>query len=226
MSVAGASVAGADVGEKREAILDAALALFCERTYDGTPVPLVAERAGVAVGTIYRCFADKEALVNAVYRRAKSDMRAELTRDVVAGLDAREEFHRWWRGLWRFATEQPLAFRFLETHHHEAYLDAESHAVGEAINRDAAAVRAAGAGGGGDAADGAGAADRAGLRRVHRDGEGGGGGRAGAVAEGARCLGGGGVGDAGGEVRDAGASGRSRSAVLQCPLARTLHHLF
>ena len=65
-------------------------------------------------------------------------MRAELTRDVVAGLDAREEFHRWWRGLWRFATEQPLAFRFLETHHHEAYLDAESHAVGEAINRDAA----------------------------------------------------------------------------------------
>jgi AcrR family transcriptional regulator len=137
MAVAGAP-AGAEVVAKRDAILDAALALFCERTYDGTPVPLVAERAGVAVGTIYRCFADKEALVNAVYRRAKTDMRAELTRDVVAGLDAREEFHRWWLGLWRFATERPLAFRFLETHHHAAYLDAESHAVGEAITRDAA----------------------------------------------------------------------------------------
>jgi AcrR family transcriptional regulator len=124
---------------KRDAILDAALALFCERTFDGTPVPLVAGRAGVAVGTIYRCFADKDALVNAVYRRAKTAMRAELARDLAAGLTPREEFHRWWAGLWRFATEQPLAFRFLETHHHAAYLDEESHAVAETITRDAAA---------------------------------------------------------------------------------------
>ena len=33
--------------EKREAILDAALELFAQRTFDGTPVPLIEERAGV-----------------------------------------------------------------------------------------------------------------------------------------------------------------------------------
>ena len=39
-------VRGADTA-KRDASLDAALALFAERTFEGTPVPLIAERAGV-----------------------------------------------------------------------------------------------------------------------------------------------------------------------------------
>lgn len=115
---------------KREAILDAALALFCEHTYDGTRVPLVAERAGVGAGTIYRYFEGKEALVNAVYRRAKAAMKAALVDSAPAGGQPRDEFSHWWRGLWRFATAEPQAFAFLETHHHAPYLDAESHAVG------------------------------------------------------------------------------------------------
>ena len=42
--------------DKSTAILEAALALFAERGYDGTPVPLIAEKAGVGAGTIYRYF--------------------------------------------------------------------------------------------------------------------------------------------------------------------------
>src|SRR6185369_16360221 len=60
-----------DSGDKRERILDAALSLFAERGFHGTPVPLVAERASVGAGTIYRYFASKEALVNALYQRWK-----------------------------------------------------------------------------------------------------------------------------------------------------------
>ena len=52
---------------KHEAILDAALALFVERGYHGTAVPAIAERAGVAAGTIYHHFESKEQLVNAVF---------------------------------------------------------------------------------------------------------------------------------------------------------------
>ena len=58
--------------DKREAILDAALDLFAQRGFHGTAVPAVAERARVGAGTIYRYFASKEALVNAVYQRHKS----------------------------------------------------------------------------------------------------------------------------------------------------------
>jgi AcrR family transcriptional regulator len=118
------------LSSKREAILDAALALFCELTFDGTPVPLVAERANVGAGTIYRYFDSKEALVNAVYQRWKTEMKRALIDEAPRGTSAREEFRHYWRGLWRFATEHRLAFAFLEMHHHAPYLDAESHAVG------------------------------------------------------------------------------------------------
>lgn len=124
--------------DKRDAILDAALALFAERTFDGTPVPLIAERAGVGAGTIYRYFDDKAALVNGLYQYWKMAMAARLTPASPMG-DARAEFHHWWDGLWRFASEHPDAFAFLETQHHQAYLDARSHAMGEAIVSAAAA---------------------------------------------------------------------------------------
>jgi TetR/AcrR family transcriptional regulator, repressor of fatR-cypB operon len=37
---------------KRDAILDAALELFSERTFASTPMPELAQRAGVGAGTI------------------------------------------------------------------------------------------------------------------------------------------------------------------------------
>lgn len=120
--------------DKREAILDAALALFCEHTFDGTAVPLVAERANVGAGTIYRYFDSKEALVNAVYQRAKREMKRALVDEAPADATAREGFGHFWRGLWRFALEHPQAFSFLEMHHHAPYIDEESCAAGAEIH--------------------------------------------------------------------------------------------
>ncbi len=48
--------------QTRQALGDAALELFIEQGYRGTPVGDVAARAGVAKGTVYRHFADKQAL--------------------------------------------------------------------------------------------------------------------------------------------------------------------
>jgi AcrR family transcriptional regulator len=130
--------------DKREAILAAALSLFAERTFDGTAVPLIAERAGVAAGTIYRYFDGKEALVNALYRHWKGELSRTLTEAIAAGGTHEERFRLMWRGMWRFASDEPRALAFLETQHHESYLDEESRAL--AANIDAAAatyVRAA-----------------------------------------------------------------------------------
>jgi len=115
---------------KREAILRAALELFAERSFDGTPMPLVAERARVGTGTLYRYFASKEALGNAVYREAKAAMRRALVESLPPGLAPREHFGRLWRGLARFTVGEPATVRFLEMQHHEDYLDAESRAAG------------------------------------------------------------------------------------------------
>jgi AcrR family transcriptional regulator len=134
-----ANTATATVDDKREAILDAALTLFTERTFDGTAVPLIADTAGVAAGTIYRYFPSKEALVNALYRRWKGEMRAAIRDGIATASTTREQFGGIWRGLWRFAADHPLAITFLETHHHAAYLDDESHALGAEIEAESAA---------------------------------------------------------------------------------------
>jgi AcrR family transcriptional regulator len=116
-------------GDKREAILEAALHLFVERGFYGTAVPEIADRAGVGAGTIYRYFESKEALVNAIYRHEKLHFAHVVLDDFPAAAPTREQFRLLWTRMARFATERTEAFIFLELHHHARYLDAESRAV-------------------------------------------------------------------------------------------------
>lgn len=117
------------VVDKREAILDAALALFVERGFYGTAVPEIADRAGVGAGTIYRYFESKEALVNAIYRHQKQTFAHVVLSDFPPSTTTRELFRTLWMRMAKFATANPDAFVFLELHHHARYLDEESRAV-------------------------------------------------------------------------------------------------
>ena len=116
------------LGDKREAIMAAALELFVERGFYGTAVPEIADRAEVGAGTIYRYFESKEALVNALYRREKQRFASYTMGDFQAS-GARELFHQLWTKMAAFAVEEPKSFVFLELHHHARYLDAESRAI-------------------------------------------------------------------------------------------------
>ncbi|HET6585029.1 MAG TPA: TetR/AcrR family transcriptional regulator [Nannocystaceae bacterium] len=118
-----------DPDSTRTSILDAALELFVERGFHGTAVPLVAERAGIAAGTIYRHFESKEALVNALYRTWKERISAHVLRDFPMTATPREQFHHTWVNLTEFVAEHPRAYAFLELHHHAPYLDEGSRAV-------------------------------------------------------------------------------------------------
>ena len=126
-------------GDKRRAILDAGLRLFAERGYHGTSVPEVGEAAQVGIGTLYRYFANKDALVNEVYRDAKARLRDALFTPSLPVLDAYAPAaaERWFAELWRrlgaFAAAEPDAFRFLEMQDHAPYLDDESRRVELAV---------------------------------------------------------------------------------------------
>jgi TetR/AcrR family transcriptional regulator, repressor of fatR-cypB operon len=124
---------------KPDAILASALELFAERSYGMAPVPLVAERAGVAAGTIYRYFPGKEGLVNALYRQWKQRLATTVFDGVDLDAAPRLTFEQIWSRLCAFAVEHPQAFAFLETHHHEPYLDAESRALTHAVDARVAA---------------------------------------------------------------------------------------
>lgn len=113
-------------GDKRERVLEAALDLFTERGFHGTPMPLVAERAGVAAGTIYRYFESKEALVNTLFQEWHGRMIGELFDDFPWGEPQRQQFHIYWQRAARFAFRHPKAFSFLSLHFHAPYLDDRS----------------------------------------------------------------------------------------------------
>ena len=122
------------VDDKRRKLLDAALRVFAAFGYDSTTVPEVAKAAGVAVGSVYHYFRDKEALVNEVYRDAKLRLRAALLDDLRAyDLAKPAEARAWFGDLWgrlaAFATAEPDAFRFLEMQDHAPYLDAKSREI-------------------------------------------------------------------------------------------------
>jgi AcrR family transcriptional regulator len=110
----------------RTAILDGALRAFAERGFHGTNVPEIAHAASVGIGTVYRQFESKEHLVNAVFRRAKGELRDALLFDLDFSRGGDDVFREVWSRLVRFHRERPLSFQFLETQDHVPYLDAES----------------------------------------------------------------------------------------------------
>ena len=60
--------------DKREKILEAALKLFVEYGFHGTPTSKIASEAGVSNGTLFHYFKTKEELILALYGVSKSEM--------------------------------------------------------------------------------------------------------------------------------------------------------
>lgn len=70
-----------------EAILDAAEEVAAERGLEATSIAAIAERAGVAVGTLYNYFPDREALLGSLFKVRRT---AILPRIEAAAEQARE----------------------------------------------------------------------------------------------------------------------------------------
>jgi AcrR family transcriptional regulator len=119
--------------DRKESILAAALACFVERGFHGTAIPQIAERAGIAAGTIYHYFASKEALVNLLYRQWKSAIARRVFAAFPPGASPREQFRVMWHEMVAFATAEPTAFAFIELHNHASYLDADSLAIDHSL---------------------------------------------------------------------------------------------
>jgi len=122
--------------DKREAIMAAALKLFAERGFYGTPVPLIAEEAQVGAGTIYRYFPSKKSLVNELYRHWKSTLSQSLKEGLLEELPLRIRFREVLKRWIEFAVSNQDAFIFLESHHHGSYLDERSIQMTDRIHNE------------------------------------------------------------------------------------------
>lgn len=80
--------------ERRQAIVDAALEEFVARGFTATRLDDIATRAGVAKGTIYLHFKDKESMFEELIRTAIVPVVGRLTGPPPAGASIRETIER------------------------------------------------------------------------------------------------------------------------------------
>ncbi|HEV2750832.1 MAG TPA: TetR/AcrR family transcriptional regulator [Gemmatimonadales bacterium] len=110
----------------RERLVRAALELFTSQGYHETTTPLIAKKAGVAEGTIYRHFTSKQQFLNELYR-AGARWATKLVRE-ADGLKVgpREKLADLARELVAGAAREPAVARLFFVQRHDHLLDDES----------------------------------------------------------------------------------------------------
>src|SRR5882724_5407756 len=100
-------------GPKRDAILRAAIDVFAERGYFNAQVADVARAAGVAAGTVYLYFKNKDDLLVSIFDRSMRDGLTHSRAQVADLRDPRERLLRLARGhLARLGQDRNLAVVF------------------------------------------------------------------------------------------------------------------
>jgi len=108
-------------GDKREAVMLAALELVGKNGFHGAPMALIAKRAGVAAGTIYRYFESKDLLIRETYACLEGRILAAVMAEYPDERPMRERFHHIWQRLFAYFLAFPLEFRFIEQFHNSPY---------------------------------------------------------------------------------------------------------
>ena len=91
-----------DARRNREKLLAAAVELFAERGTEGS-LEEVAKRAGVGIGTLYRHFPTRDALVEAAYRNEVAQLRAAAD-ELLAELPPDAALEAWMRRFVDYGT--------------------------------------------------------------------------------------------------------------------------
>src|SRR2546425_6702429 len=68
------------IQDRREQIMQAAMACFAKRGFHQTSMHDISAEAGISVGLIYRYFANKEAVISAMADRHKNEIQEVLER--------------------------------------------------------------------------------------------------------------------------------------------------
>ena len=128
----------------RQRLIRAALELYTTSGFLGTTTPAIAQRAGVAEGTIYRHFSSKEHLLNEVYRGAQR-WALRLVKDSEAErLRTPDRLQHIARQLCEVADRDPALIRMLMLSRDERFLDDKSREAGREFRAGLQQVMATG----------------------------------------------------------------------------------
>ena len=99
--------------DKRTAILKAAMELIAENGFHGAPTAMIASKACVGIGTIYRYFADKDVLIKEVFNDVETGLNQMLMAEYPTDQSVRLRLEHYFIVLIRFFIANPMKFKFL-----------------------------------------------------------------------------------------------------------------
>lgn len=108
--------------DKRFLILETTLDLVTEYGFHATPISLIAQRAGIGAGTIYRYFENKEHLINELFTAIKKRVIKAMLKDYREEGTYKERFKHLWRNLIQYCIEHPKEFQFVEQYRYAPYV--------------------------------------------------------------------------------------------------------
>jgi AcrR family transcriptional regulator len=114
--------------DKRKEVMQAALELIAERGFHGAPMAMIANKAGVGAGTIYRYFESKDVLITELYRELEEKFLAFLRDGYSTTKPIRERFLHIGTAVLRYFIANPLYFRYMEQYMYSPF--------GVALKRD------------------------------------------------------------------------------------------
>jgi len=124
--------------DKRGEIIQAALELIAEHGFHGAPMAMIADKAGVGAGTIYRYFENKDVLITELYRKLEEKIMAALQEGYSVEKPLRERFLHLGTALLRYFIANPLYFRYMEQYYNSPYGASmrRDRLLGKSDNRD------------------------------------------------------------------------------------------
>jgi AcrR family transcriptional regulator len=108
--------------DKSASILSAALKLFVQYGFHGTPTSKIASEAGVSNGTLFHYFKTKDDLVVALYNHTKQDLNAHLFEKINEGKTIKEKFRNMFVYSLRWGIANREEYYFLQQFHFSPHL--------------------------------------------------------------------------------------------------------
>lgn len=105
------------INDKRKDLLAAALQLFVQYGFHGTPTSKIAKQAGVANGTLFHYYKTKEDLIVSLYIDIKTRMGEYIETKVPVGKKAKEMFKEQFTQVLLWSLENKDEFYFIQQFH-------------------------------------------------------------------------------------------------------------
>ncbi|MEI6859559.1 MAG: TetR/AcrR family transcriptional regulator [Shewanella sp.] len=100
--------------DKKQAILDTALALFVSQGFYATSTASIAKQAGVATGTLFHHFSSKDKLMNHLFLNIKQEFADAIQASITNSGDLQQDAKHLWTSAIQWAIDNPLKQAFFQ----------------------------------------------------------------------------------------------------------------